>query len=161
MKKKKETLIKEEEYMIRWVDTYFNTNFNGRMTSKFLKPHLSLESCEVDAARMLGKDRVKELIAIKQEQIRMNENVELAWLIKELKDIVYDVNQEDIERDQDGKIINKPDRRSKLDAIKTLAKISGLDNHQQKLDITTNGENINQITWIEKKNYPSTEEEQE
>lgn len=140
----KEKLIKEEEYMIRWVDTYFNTNFNGRMTSKFLKPHLSLESCEVDAARMLGKDRVKELIAIKREQIRLQENVELSWVIKELQNIVFDVNQEDVERDDNGRITSKPDRRSKIEAIKTLAKICGLE-APKKVDMNITNVNLKDL----------------
>ncbi len=152
----KEKLIKEEEYMIRWVDTYFNTNFNGRMTSKFLKPHLSLDSCEVDAARMLGKDRVKELIAIKREQIRIQENVELSWVIKELQNIVFDVNQEDIERDDNGRITSKPDRRSKIEAIKTIAKICGFE-APNKLDVTTNGESLNLKDLIDFKSTKNNE----
>lgn len=155
MAKKKEITIKEEAYMVKWVDVYFNTNFNGRITSKFLKPHLSLESCEVDAARMLGKDRVKELIAIKQEHNRMKSEITFDFIVKELKSIIYDVNEEEIERDDTGRITSKPDRRSKIEAIKTLAKIAGLDNHEKKVDITTNGENINKIIWVEEKTYPN------
>ena len=154
-KKKEETLIKEEEYMVRWTDTYFNCNFNGRITSKFLKPHLSLESAEVDAARMLGKDRIKELIAIKQQHIRIKEEISLAWIVSELKEIITDVKSQSDERDATGKLIARADTKSRLAAIAQLSKIAGFET--KKIDVTTNGESINKITWIEQKTYDKEE----
>lgn len=140
-KKKKETLLKEDEYMIRWVDAYFNNNFNGRITSKALKPHLTLESCEVDAARMLGKDRVKELIELKQEQVRKEQNIDLGFLIFNLKKILIDVSLEETERCEiTNKITSKPDRNSALKAIDILAKLGGY--YTERRDITSNGQSI-------------------
>jgi hypothetical protein len=138
-KKDKELELKKIElYQEQWVDTYFNTNFNGRMTSKFLKPHLTLESAEQDAARMLGNDRIKELIAIKQEQIRIKQEITLDFIVNGLKNIIYDVAQESIERDDNGRIISKPDRKSALAAYQQLTKIAGFE-APKKQEVILNG----------------------
>jgi len=137
---KKETTIKKEITNERWVDAYFNHNFNGRLTSKSLNPDLTLESAEVHASRMLGNDKVKELIEIKHEQIRMKSNIDLEYIVSELKNIIIDVKQEQIERDENGKITSKPDRKSALMAIQQLSKIAGFET--KKVDITSGGEKI-------------------
>ena len=126
-KEDKEQLKKQEIYQEQWVDTYFNTNLNGRMTSKFLKPHLTLDAAEVDAARMLGNARVKELIEIKQEHIRIKQEVSLEFIVNGLKSIIFDVMQEDVERDDNGRITSKPDRKSALAAYQQLTKIAGFE----------------------------------
>lgn len=136
--KKEDTLKKQELYQEQWVDTYFNTNFNGRMTSKFLKPHLSLESAEQDAARMLGNDRIKDLIAIKQEHIRIKQDVSLDFIVNGLKSIIFDVMQEEVERDDNGRITSKPDRKSALAAYQQLTKIAGFD-APKKIDVKLSG----------------------
>lgn len=41
-----------------------------------------------------------------------------------------------------------------IKAIEVISKMLGF-NEKEKLDITTNGENINKITWIEEKTYPN------
>jgi hypothetical protein len=123
----KEPIKKQELYQQQWVDTYFNTNLNGRMTSKFLKPHLTLDAAEVDAARMLGNARVKELIEIKQEQIRLKQEITLDFIVNGLKTIIYDVMQEEVERDNNGRITSKPDRKSALAAYQQLTKIAGFE----------------------------------
>ena len=144
----------------QFVDTWFRMNFNGRLSYKQLKPNVTKETAEVEASKILSKPKVQEYVELKREQIRLKEEVELGWLVNELKNVVYDVNQEDTERDANGRITAKPDRRSKLEAIKILAKIAGLE-APAKLDVTTNGESINQITWIEQKVYPDTTKEDE
>jgi hypothetical protein len=126
-KEDKEQLKKQELYQQQWVDTYFNTNLNGRMTSKFLKPHLTLDAAEVDAARMLGNARVKELIEIKQEHIRIKQDVSLEFIVNGLKRIIMDVSEEMIERDDNGRITSKPDRKSALAAYQQLTKIAGFE----------------------------------
>jgi hypothetical protein len=126
-KEDKEQLKKQELYQQQWVDTYFNTNLNGRMTSKFLKPHLTLDAAEVDAARMLGNARVKELIEIKQEDIRIKQDVSLEFIVNGLKRIIMDVSEEMIERDDNGRITSKPDRKSALAAYQQLTKIAGFE----------------------------------
>jgi hypothetical protein len=126
-KEDKEQLKKQEIYQEQWVDTYFNTNLNGRMTSKFLKTHLTLDAAEVDAARMLGNARVKELIEIKQEHIRIKQEVSFEFIVNGLKSIIFDVMQEDVERDDNGRITSKPDRKSALAAYQQLTKIAGFE----------------------------------
>jgi hypothetical protein len=157
-KEDKELLKKQELYYQQWVDTYFNNSFNGRITSKMLKPHLSLESAEVDAARMLGNDSIQELIELKKAQIKIKEDIKLEWIVKELKDVVFEIKQQEpVEYDAEGRVINKKNYKDLLGAINQLIKISGYDNHQQKIDVTTNGENINQIVWKEEKTYTENE----
>jgi phage terminase small subunit len=139
----------------QFVDIWFNMQFNGKLAYKKLKPNVTNETAEVEASKLLRLPKVQDYIELKREQIRIKEQVELSWVINQLKNIVYDINTNDhTVFDADGKAINKTDHRTKIEALKTLAKIAGLDNHQQKIDVTTNGENINHITWIEKKNYP-------
>ena len=136
---KKETFLKQEEYKKRWVDAYFNHSFNGRITSKYLKPHLSLDSAEVDAARMLGDVRIKELIEIKQAEISIKEDISLSFLVAELKSIILDVKSETTERDPlSGRILSKPDRTSTLKAIDILGKLGG--HFVTKQEITVKGE---------------------
>ena len=84
------------------------------------------------------------MIAMKKEELRLKEEVKLEFLISELTSIIFDVKQEGIERDDNGRITSKPDRNSALKALDMLAKLGGY--YQQKIDMTTNGENINQFT---------------
>jgi len=135
----KEKLLKQEEYQKRWVSAYFNNSFNGRITSKFLKPHLTLQAAEVDAARMLGNDRVKELIELKQAEIAIREDISLSFLVGELKSIIFDVKSETTERDMiTGRILSKPDRANALKAIDILGKLGG--HYVTKQEITVKGE---------------------
>lgn len=125
----------------QFLDVYFRMNFNGRLAMKQLKPHLSNESADVEASRLLSSVKVQDAIELKQEQIRMKEEIELAWIIKELKNIILDVNAEQIERDPiTGKIYDKPDRKSKIAALQQLSKIAGFET--KKLDITSQGQKI-------------------
>ena len=125
----------------QFLDVYFRMNFNGRLAMKSLKPHLTNESADVEASRLLSSVKFKDAIEMKQEQIRLKEEIELSWIIKELKNIVLDVNAEQIERDPvTGKIYDKPDRKSKIAALQQLAKIGGFET--KKIDLTSGGEKI-------------------
>lgn len=107
-----------------------------------------MASAEQDAKRMLGNDRVKELIEIKREHIRIKENVTLDFIVSELKNIIIDVKQQEIERDpQSGRITSKPEYRASLEAIKQLSTLMGY-NAPKKVDITTNGNDINTVINI-------------
>lgn len=138
-------LTKQEEYEIRWVDAYFNHNFNGGLTSKSLKPHLSMESAMVEASKLLRKAKVQELIELKREHIRMRENVDLGFLISSLTKVVLDCEAEDTERDPaTGKIWSKPDRVNLIKAVDGLAKLAGY--YTQKIDVSGINEQPQEIT---------------
>ena len=138
----------------RFVDTYFNFNFNGRLAYKSLKPETTNESADALASKLLSSVKVKNFIEEKQAHISMQEDIQLSWVVKELKSIIYDVKQEETERDPaTGRLIAKPDRKSALAALAQLSKIAGFET--KKVDVTTNGESINQITWNETKSYPT------
>jgi len=152
-KKKQEDKITPFEE--QFVDTWFRMNFNAKLAYKQLKPNVSMATAETEGPAILRKPQIKELIELKREQIRIKNEVELGWVVKELKNIVYDINTNDhTVFDNEGRAINKTDHRAKIEAIKALVKLAGLE-APSKVDVTTNGENINQITWIEKKNYPT------
>jgi hypothetical protein len=121
----KEISAKLEADYQHWVDVYFKFNKNGRLTSKQIKPHLTMGSAEVDAARMLGNVRVKELIEMKHAHIKMKEEIELSWIIENLNKVIIDCSLEQVERDDAGKITSKPDRANLIKAVDLLAKISG------------------------------------
>ena len=159
MATRQEILIKIQERDVRWVDIFFNTNFNASMTSKLLKPHLSLQSAGVDGHRMLKKANVQELIAVKREHLKMKEDIQLSYLVQELKDIVLDVKQEQIERDDNGRVTSKPDRANAIRAIDTLAKLAGL--YTNKVDVTSNGKEVLQEITINIVKPKEKEEENE
>ncbi len=145
----------ETEYQ-KWVDVYFNFNFNGKLTSKQLKPHLTMGSAEVDAARMLGNARVQEIIELKREQIRQRENIKLDFLIHQLTSIVLTEDTQEIERDANNEIIRsktKSNNSARIQAMNLLSKIAGFET--KKVDITSGGE---KITWNETKTYNEEDE---
>lgn len=141
MAKKKEENNKITPLEEQFVDIYFKMNFNGRLAIKQLKPHLTNESADVEASRMLSSVKVQDYVELKREQIRIKEEIELSWVVGQLKKIVIDVNAEQIERDANGKITDKPDRKSAIAALQQLSKIAGFET--KKLDITSGGEKIN------------------
>lgn len=144
MAKKKEDNNKITPFEEQFVDTWFRMNFNAKLAYKSLKPNVSAATAETEGPAILRKPQIQELIEMKREHIRIKSEVELGWVVQQLKNIVYDINSNDhTVFDAEGRPLNKTDHRAKIEAIKTLAKIAGLDNHQQKVDITTNGESLN------------------
>jgi hypothetical protein len=127
----------------QFVDVWFRMNFNAKLAYKSLKPNVSMSTAETEGPAILRKPQIQEYIEMKKEHIRLKEEVELGWIIKELKDIVFDINANDHTAfDAEGKPLNKTDHRAKIEAIKTLAKITGLE-APKKVDVTTNGESLN------------------
>ena len=140
--KKKEEEDKLTPFQEQFVDIWFRMNFNGKLAYKQLKPNVTNQTAEVEASKLLRLPKVKDRIELKREQIRIKEQVELSWIIKELKNIVYDINTQDITVfDNEGRPLNKTDHRAKIEAIKTLAKITGLE-APSKMDVTSNGQSI-------------------
>jgi hypothetical protein len=141
-KKKNEEKITPFEQ--QFVDTWFRMGFNAKLAYKQLKPNVSMATAETEGPAILRKPQIQDYVELKKEQIRLKEEVELSWVISQLKNIVYDINTNDhTVFDDEGRAINKTDNRTKIEAIKTLIKVAGLDNHQQKIDVTTNGQSLN------------------
>ena len=125
----------------QFIDIYLNMNMNGRLAYKQLKPLVSNETADACASRLLSSARVSDYLEMKQEQIRIKQEVKLEWIVSELKSIILDVKAEQIERDPvTGKIYDKPDRKSAIAAIALLSKIAGFET--KKVDITSNGDSI-------------------
>lgn len=112
----------------QFVDVYLNMNMNGRLAYKQLKPGVTNDSADALASKLLSSIRVSDYLEMKQEQIRMKEEIQLSWIVSELKNIILDVKAEQIERDPvTGKIYIKPDRKSALAALAQLSKIAGFE----------------------------------
>lgn len=126
MSKKKE-LNKLTPFEEQFIEVWFRMNFNGRLAYKQLKPDVTNNTADAEASRILSTEKAKNAIEMKREHIRMKEEVELGWLIDQLKAIILDVKAEQIERDKDGRITSKPDRKSALTAIQQLSKIGGFE----------------------------------
>lgn len=126
----------------QFIDIWFRMNFNGRLAYKQLKPHVTNETADAEASRILSTEKAKDYIELKKEHIRIKEEVELSWIVSQLKSIVEDITSQDITRfDDEGRPLNKTDHRAKIEAIKTLAKIAGLE-APIKQDITSNGQTL-------------------
>lgn len=129
------------EFERRFCDIWFRIR-NGRLAYKQLKPHVKDTTADTESSKILSYAKVKTYIENKEVEIQLKEQVELSWIIKELKNIVYDINTQDITVfDNEGRPLNKTDHRAKIEAIKTLAKITGLE-APSKMDVTSNGQSI-------------------
>lgn len=136
------------EFERQFADIWFRIR-NGRLAYKQLKPHVKDTTADTEASKILGYAKVKTYIENKEVEMQLKEQVELSWIIKELKNIVYDINTQDMTVfDAEGRALNKTDHRAKIEAIKTIAKITGLE-APKKVDVTTNGESLNLKDLIE------------
>jgi hypothetical protein len=137
---KKENTNQIKDWEKQFVDVYFNNGFNARQAYKTVKPNVKIESADVLSHQLLKEDRVKEYIEQKQIQIQMQQEVKLEWLVKELKEIVYEIKQQDPYELVDDKILVKKDYKALIAALDQLGKIGG---HQtKKIDVTSGGEQI-------------------
>lgn len=127
MAKKKTQEDKLTPFQEQFVDIWFNMNFNGKLAYKQLKPNVGNDTAEVEASKLLRLPKVQDYIELKREQIRIKQEITLDFIVSGLKSIIYDVMQEEVERDQDGRITSKPDRKSALAAYQQLTKIAGFE----------------------------------
>lgn len=127
MAKKKVQEDKLTPFQQQFVDIWFNMNFNGKLAYKQLKPNVSNQTAEVEASKLLRLPKVEDYIELKREQIRIKEEITLDFIVSGLKRIIYDVMQEEVERDDNGRITSKPDRKSALAAYQQLTKIAGFE----------------------------------
>lgn len=152
---KKERIEKELSlFHKRFIDTWFNLNFNATLAYKQLKPNVATSTAESEASKILGSSLAKEYIELKQEQIRIKEDIKLSFIVQELTNIVLDIKQETIERDDNGRITSKPDRANSIKALQQLSKIGGFE-ATKKVDVTTNGQSLNLKDLI---NFKKTDE---
>jgi hypothetical protein len=135
-KKKQEDKI--TPFQEQFVDIWFNMQFNGKLAFKQLKPNVTNETAEVEASKLLRLPKVQDYIELKKEQIRVKQEITLDFIVNGLKSIIYDVMQEEVERDDNGRITSKPDRKSALAAYQQLTKIAGFE-APKKQDISLSG----------------------
>jgi phage terminase small subunit len=124
----------------RFLSIYINNGFNATASYLLASPGVTYETAKTEGNRLLTKPHVQREFELRKLAIKNKENIELGFLVQELKSIIYDIKTEEIERDQTGRITAKPDRANAIKAIDTLAKLAGL--YTSKVDVTSNGDNI-------------------
>jgi hypothetical protein len=138
---KNKKIVEEEKitpFQTQFVDIWFNLGFNGKLAYKQLKPNVTNETATVEASKILTLPNVQDYIELKREHIRLKEEITLDFIVNGLKTIIFDVMQEEVERDDNGRITSKPDRKSALAAYQQLTKIAGFE-APKKQDISISG----------------------
>ena len=131
----------------QFVGTLFNVGHIASKAYRLLKPHVTEETAKVEACRLLTKPNIQHAIEVRKLKIRNEEDISLGFLVQELKSIIYELKPyEAVEYDANGRVINKKDYKSLIAAINSLAKLGGLDNHTQKIEIENNNEAPQEIT---------------
>jgi len=144
-KKKDKNALTDLE--LNFISIWFSNGFNGTQAYRMAKPDCTEETARVAAAKLLAKDNVKSEIELRKLAIRNRENIDLGFLVSELKSIIYELKPYDaVEYNNEGRVINKKDYKSIIAAINTLAKIGGFDNHTQKIEIDNINETPQEIT---------------
>jgi hypothetical protein len=131
----------------QFVGVLFNVGHIASKAYKLCKPHVSDETAKVEASKLLTKPNIQHSIELRKLKIRNEEDISLGFLVSELKSIIYELKPFDaVEYSDDGRVINKKDYKSMIAAINSLAKLGGLDNHTQKIEIENNNEAPQEIT---------------
>ena len=145
-KKEIESLPKLSAFESNFINVYFTLGFNGNKAYKMLRPEVSDATSRSESSKLLAKPHIQHAIEVENLRIKNEQDIDLGFLVKALKGVVYDVQQEFTERDANGRITTKPDRANLIKAVDTLAKLGGL--YTQKVDMTTQGEKINTVINI-------------
>lgn len=153
MARQKKTIDEINDVEDKFLSIYMQNGFNATGAYVLAKPNVSYDAARVEASKLIQKPHVQKELEIRKMTLRNKENIELSFLVQNLKSVIYDVMSETVERDDNGRRTYTPDRNSLIKSIDLLAKLGG--HYINKVDVTTNGENINQITWVEQKTYPN------
>jgi phage terminase small subunit len=153
MARQKKIIEEINDFEDKFLSIYMQNGFNATGAYVLAKPNVSYDAARTEASKLIQKPHIQKELEIRKLALRNKENIELSFLVQNLKTVIYDCMQENTERDQDGRITSKPDRQNLIKSIDILAKLGG--HYTNKIDVTTNGENINQITWVEQKTYPN------
>ena len=96
----------------QFADIWFRIR-NGRVSYKRLKPEVKDTTADTEACKLLSLPKIKNYLEEKEIELRLKEEVELSWVVTQLKNIVYDINTNDhTVFDDDGKALNKTDHRA-------------------------------------------------
>ena len=123
-----------------FADRFISNGENATVAYMLTKPNSSLQSARVQAHRILHKPEVQKYLELRKQDIANRENIDLGFLVTHMKNIMFDVAQEQVERDERGRITSKPDRQSSIKAADLLAKLAGFYNDKQTVNIQSNGE---------------------
>lgn len=128
----------------QFIEEYMANGMNGTQAYLSTYPNATDDTARANATKLLAKTHIKAEIERLQAETSKELNITKESLLKHLNDILEST---------------KDDPKNKHNAIKSievLNKMLGF-NEPNKTDITTNGESINQITWIEQKTYKDKE----
>ena len=131
-----------------FIDRYLSNGYNATVAYMLTSPNLSENVAKSNASALLKNTRIQRYLILKKQEIANKENIELSYLVNHLKNIIYDVASEGIERDDNGRITSKPDRMAAIAAIDKLAKLAGYYEKKPAINIQSTGEvNISFGDW--------------
>lgn len=126
---------------IRFIDVWFNCGFKNGLAYRTVSPDVTVASSDSLASKILASEAGKAYVEQKREEIRKKEEINLSFIVTQLKSIIFEVQQQMEERDEKGKLIARKDFKSQLTALAQLSKLAGLD-APKKIDVTSGGEPI-------------------
>ena len=124
----KNTELNDNELL--FIGYYFSNGFNGTQAYKLLKPSVSEESAAVEAHKWLRKPKISAEVEKRKLAIKSKCEIKTEEIVEHLKNLIQDC-------------LEDKDRPNLIKALDMLNKMSG--NYLQKIDMTTNGQNISDI----------------
>ena len=132
----------------QFVNQYLMNGGNARAAFLACKPTYSPAAASSAASKLMKKPEVMTYLELRRTELASKEEIQFSYLVQNLKKIISDVNDEEIERDKNGRIVNKPDRQAALKAIETLSKLGGYMDKKSNVTIQSTGEiNISFGDW--------------
>jgi hypothetical protein len=121
-----------------FVDEYFTNGFNATLAYRNIKATANYNTGSKAAHDILKRPEVVDYVNFKREEIAAREDIQLSFIVQELKNIIEETR------------VSKSNQ-IRLQALTQLSKIAGFET--KKVDITSKGESIAPINWIEEKTY--------
>jgi len=101
----------------QFVNQYLTNGGNARAAFLVVKPSYSPQNASSASSKLMKKPEVIAYLELRRAELLNKEDIQLSYLVQNLKKIIADVNDESTERDKNGRIIHKPDRMSALKAL--------------------------------------------
>ena len=81
----------------RFLSVYINNGFNGTAAYLLSSPGVQYDTARTEAAKILAKPSIQNELELRKLKIRNEESIELSFLVKALKGVIYDVQAEGTE----------------------------------------------------------------
>lgn len=113
---------------------------NATAAFLLIKPNYNPASAAVEAHRFLKRPQIQSYLELKRKEVLEKEDIDLSYVVQGLKKIIDEVAEETVERDDKGRITNKPDRFAAIKAFEVLAKMGGFMEKKPNILIQSTGE---------------------